>query len=1025
MTAVMPDFPKTYDFKAVEKEISEFWAREKIAESTINLDGSKPLYSFLEGPPTANAPPALHHVQSRLYKDLVCRYRFMQGFSVPRKGGWDCHGLPVEVQVEKLIGLKTKKEVVDYGIGKFNDLCRNNVFSFIQDWDRLTRRMAFWIDLENPYVTLKNEYVESVWWSLKELYGKNLLYEDHKVVPYCPRCETPLSSHEVALGYREVTEDTVTTKFKLEGEDRYLLAWTTTPWTCPSNIALAVGKDITYAVVEENGVQYVLAKDALSRYFSSPVILQEMRGEELAGREYLPLFDYFKGKLDKPAWRVILADYVNTEEGTGIVHQAPAFGEEDYDTIKKEGLAFVQPVDESGKFTGEVPDFEGRFVKDADPEIIARLESEGKLFRKEKYAHNYPFCWRCSTPLLYYALKSWFIRVTAYKDELIENNQKIAWYPEHVRDGRFGDWLSNVKDWALSRNKFWGTPLPIWKCESCGRTTAIGSVEELESAAGTGLKDLDLHRPAVDEIALNCECKGKMARVPYVIDTWYDSGAASFAQLHYPFENRELFQKLYPYSFITEGLDQTRGWFYTLHVLGTLLFGSNAYKSVVVSGLIVDEKGEKMSKSKGNVFNPFDVFDAVGVDSVRLQLCSVSPDSAKRFGYELIKENVTPFMTTLWNVAVFFSGLLEDKREDLSDLKAEDRWIVARSNSLVKNVTEELQANNYHRCFEEIKSFVIEDLSRWYVRLVRGREDDAVRYALAYAMRSLAKLLAPFTPYTSEFVYLKLLKGREKSVHLAKWPEVEQLDVELEQKMTVAREIAQSVLSLREKMQRTLRWPVKEVFVVSTDDLARRVIEDLSGLIMSQANVKRISFQPEFKEAKISLKPDYAKLGPVFGGDTPQIIAQLSMISRDAVLAKINSEGFYDMEISGKKFRLEKEQFIFETSLPEKYDSAAFSLGAIYVDRNVTPEMEAEGFTREVARLIQQSRKERGLQKMDFVRIVVKVNRQSMPMLQGLHELKARVGAETLEVSDATPGDAVPVKAQEIKGTGIEIFFLK
>ena len=1021
----MPDFPKTYDFKSVEKEISEFWKKEKIAESTINLDENRPLYSFLEGPPTANAPPALHHVQSRLYKDLVCRYRFMQGFSVPRKGGWDCHGLPVEVQVEKLIGLKTKKDVINYGIGKFNDLCRENVFSFIQDWDRLTERMAFWIDLENPYVTLKNEYVESVWWSLKELYGKDLLYEDHKVVPYCPRCETPLSSHEVALGYKEVTEDSITTKFKLEGEDRYLLAWTTTPWTCPSNVALAVGKDITYAVVEENGVQYVLAKDAIARYFTSPVIIQEMLGKELAGKSYVPLFDYFKGKLDRPAWRVILADYVNTEEGTGIVHQAPAFGEEDYGTIKKEGLAFVQPVDESGKFTAEVPDFEGRFVKDADNEIIARLESEGKLFRKEKYAHSYPFCWRCSTPLLYYALKSWFIRVTAYRDQLIENNKKIAWYPEHIREGRFGDWLSNVKDWALSRNKFWGTPLPIWKCESCSRTTAIGSVEELEAAAGTELKDLDLHRPAVDGVHLNCACNGKMTRVPYVIDTWYDSGAASFAQLHYPFENRELFQKLYPYSFITEGLDQTRGWFYTLHVLGTLLFGSQAYKSVVVSGLIVDEKGEKMSKSKGNVFDPFEVFDRVGVDSVRLQLCSVSPDSAKRFGYELIRENVTPFLTTLWNVAFFFSGLIGVSNEKLSDLKAGDKWIVARTNSLIKKFTEEMQANNYHRCFEEIKSFTVEDLSRWYVRLVRDREDDAVRYSLSYAMRALVRLLAPFTPYASEYLYLNLLKEREKSIHLAKWPEVEQLDEDLEQKMEVAREITQSVLSLREKMQRTLRWPVKEVFVVSSDEPARKVIEDLSGLIMDQANVKRISFHPEFKEAKTSLKPDYAKLGPVFGDDTPRIIAKLSMTSQDALLKRINSEGFYDLDVSGKKFRLEKKHFIFETTLPEKYDSAHFSLGAVYVDRDVTPEMEAEGFTREVARLIQQSRKEKGMQKKDSVKIVIKISSQSMPLLDGVQEIKSRIGAETLEVSDVTPGNAVLVKAHEIKGTKVEIFFLK
>ena len=556
------------------------------------------------------------------------------------------------------------------------------------------------------------------------------------------------------------------------------------------------------------------------------------------------------------------------------------------------------------------------------------------------------------------------------------------------------------------------------------RTTPIGSFEELEAAAETELEDLDLHRPEVDAIRISCECGSKMSRVPYVIDTWYDSGAASFAQLHYPFENKELFERLYPYSFITEGLDQTRGWFYTLHVLGTLLFGSNAYKSVVVSGLIVDENGEKMSKSKGNVLNPFEVFDNAGVDSVRLQLCSLSPDNAKRFGYELIRENVTPFLTTLWNVAAFFSGLAEVKNGNLSDLRVEDKWILARTNSMLKNFTEELEANNYHRCFEEIKWFVVEDLSRWYVRLVRGRQDDAVRYALKYVLLVLTKLLAPFTPYVSEYLYLNLVKEEEESVHLVKWPEVEKLDNGLERSMELVREVTQAVLSIREKLRRTLRWPVKEVFVVSKDGSVVRAVNDLSELIKSQANVKKISMQPEFSEARTRLKPDYSKLGPVFGEETPQVIAHVATTNHAAILKKIKDEGFYETLLSGKKIRLDKEHFIYETILPEKYDSTPFSLGAVYVDKDVSPEMEAEGFAREVARLIQQSRKEKGFRKEDVVNIVVKVDARSIDLLKNVMELKNRVGADSLEVSQVTPAGATLVRTHEIKGVKIEIFFL-
>ncbi len=661
--------PRSYDFKRIEENVSRLWKEKGVVEAAIAYDSKKPLFSFLEGPPTANAPPALHHVEMRTIKDLVCRYKFMKGFSVPRKAGWDCHGLPVEVQVEKKLGLSTKKDVLNYGIDRFNALCRSDVFSFISEWDRLTDKMAFWIDLKDPYVTLNNDYIESVWWSLQQLHKKGLLYEDFKVLPYCPRCETPLSSHEVALGYEEVTEPAITTMFQLkESPNRYLLAWTTTPWTTPGNVALAVHPDITYVVVEDSaypGKQFILARDLVPKHFSNPVIVEEMQGSSLEGKEYVPMFDYFVDKLDKPAWVITLADFVTTEEGTGIVHQAPAFGEEDYENCRKHGLAFVQPVAENGTFTKDIEDFAGLFVKDADALIIERLEKDGTLFSRENYTHTYPFCWRCSTPLLYYALKSWFIAVSKYKQRLIELNEKIAWYPDHIKHGRFGDWLANVKDWALSRNKFWGTPLPIWKCNNsgCSEEVVIGSIKELKEKAVELPKnaELDLHKPFIDSVKLKCvKCKGEMGRVPYVIDCWYDSGAATFAQFHYPFGkgSEELFEKNFPYGFVAEAIDQTRGWFYTLHVLGTLLFDGLAYKSVVCAGHVVDENGEKMSKSKGNVLNPWEVFDKVGVDAVRLQFCSTSPEAPKRFSYGIVNENVMPFLTVLWNSCYFASDVL-------------------------------------------------------------------------------------------------------------------------------------------------------------------------------------------------------------------------------------------------------------------------------------------------------------------------------------------------------------------------------
>ncbi|MBI2145174.1 isoleucine--tRNA ligase [Candidatus Woesearchaeota archaeon] len=1035
-------FPRSYDFKRIEADISKLWKEKGVVEKAISYDEKKPLFSFLEGPPTANAPPGLHHVEMRTIKDLVCRYHYMKGYSVPRKAGWDCHGLPVEVQVEKKLGLKSKKDVLDFGIGKFNALCRNDVFTFIGEWDKLTDKMAFWIDLERPYVTLKNEYVESVWWSLQQLHRKGLLYEDFKVVPYCPRCETPLSSHEVALGYNDVTEPAITTMFQSKDvPGRYFLAWTTTPWTTPGNLALAVHPDTVYAVVEDKdwpGKQFVLAKDLVARHFKNPVIVEEVNGAELEGKQYVPLFDYFVDKLDKPAWFITLAKFVTTDEGTGIVHQAPAFGEEDYENCKLHGLPFVQPVSENGTFTNDVEDFAGLFVKDADSLIIERLEKDGLLFSKANYTHSYPFCWRCSTPLLYYALRSWFVAVRKFRERLLELNEKIEWFPGSIKQGRFGDWLTNVKDWALSRNKFWGTPLPIWRCdrEGCKGEAAIGSIRELKEKSVRPLKDseIDLHKPFIDEVKLKCgSCDGEMSRVPYVIDCWYDSGAATFAQFHYPFEkgSQDLFEKSFPYDFIAEAIDQTRGWFYTLHVLGAILFDSLAYKSVVCAGHVVDENGEKMSKSKGNILNPWEVFEKVGVDAVRLQFCSTSPEAAKRFSYNIVNEGIAPFLSVLWNSCYFASEALSRKpNASDSSLRVEDKWIISRTNSVVVAVDNALARQEYHVCIQELKSFVMDDFSRWYIRLIRdraGMPDDALQYTLKYVISRVVRLMAPFAPYVSEELYQLLARDAAESVHLSDWPKPEAIDSGLESQMAIARAVVESILSGRDRMQRGLRWPVKRVHVVTGKAHVKDAVRSLAEVIKSQANVKELSLSEEFLPAKLRVKADYNKLEPVFGSITPKIIANLSMHGTSAIMSHIEKEGVFNMDVDGQMVSITRDHLITEKEVPSNFVSVPCEHAEVYVDTEITPEMETEGYARELIRHIQQARKEMGLTKEQPIAAVIRLPLELQQLEDELAEhlagMRSKVGAYKLTFSSTRPeGQFDTETVARIKGQSVEIF---
>ncbi len=850
------------DFKKVEGEAREVWKKhKKEIKLAVQDDPKKKLFSFLEGPPTANAPPGLHHLEVRTFKDIVCKYKFMKGFSVPRKGGWDCHGLPVEVQVEKALGLNSKKDILTYGQNKFIEKCKTSVFSNIEEWEKSTEELNYWVDLENPYRTLDSDYVESVWWSLKELHKKDLLYEGHKVVPFCPRCSTPLSSHEVSQGYKEVKEKSVIVKFKLMDDERKMLVWTTTPWTLPSNLAIAVNPDLTYVTVEHEGEKLILVENLVEKYFEKPTILEKFSGKNLVGKEYEPLMPYFENLKD--AFRILGGDFVTIEEGTGIVHMAPAFGEIDYDACKKAGIPFVQPVDQSGNFTSEIKDFEGRFIKDCDKDIGLKLHEEGKMFKVLNYKHDYPFCWRCNSPLMYYAIKSWFVKTTAVKDRMIELNQKINWSPKHIKDGRFGMWLENIKDWNLSRFKFWGSPLPVWRCE-CGKEKVIGSVEELRKESTKKFKEYDLHRPWIDNIKLKCECGKEMTRIPDVIDCWYDSGSASFAQFHYPFENKEEFEKRFPYDFISEAIDQTRGWFYTLHALSTMVFDDLAYKNVICAGHILDEKGEKMSKTKGNMIRPRDIIDSVGVDAVRMQMCVNDPGNSKRFSVEMVREIVLPFLNVLYNCKTFYSQLKDKKLNVLPysvpgtrtsnevspklevGKKIEDEWILSRLNKTIKDSTEFLEKFEIDKAMTNIMDFTVDDLSRTYIRITRDRNDT--KEILGKILEKISLMLAPFAPYISESVY-QLFHSKE-SVHLAKWPEFDKkrINENLENEFSNALEIIEKGLRFRDKNQRGLKWPLPKAIIKSSVEPRK----EIKKIVMSQLNVKSLKFNKS-EEIKVEL----------------------------------------------------------------------------------------------------------------------------------------------------------------------------
>ncbi|MCF7799359.1 isoleucine--tRNA ligase [Candidatus Woesearchaeota archaeon] len=1009
---------KKYDFLAIEKEILSLWRAHKADIDAAIQDANpdnKERYTFLEGPPTANAPPALHHVEARVFKDLFTRYKTLQGYKVSRKGGWDCHGLPVEVQVEKKLKLDSKKDVVKYGIDKFIAECKQDVFSFIKPWSDMTEKLAFWVDLDNPYVTLHTPYMESEWWALKQIYEKELLYKGHKVVPYCSRCGTPLSSHEVAQGYKDVDDTTVVATFVAQDQAFFVkknltvpnkpvtfLAWTTTPWTLPSNLALAVHPQVNYAFVESDTAIYVLAEDLVTKYFpENQKVIGSMLGKELQDKTYEPLFPYFAD--DAPnSFRVITADYVTTEDGTGIVHQAPAFGEDDNLVCKAHGIDFVNPVTEHGTFTEEVIDFAGQFVKDADPAIIEHLEKIGKLFTTEKYVHSYPFCWRCNTPLIYYAMDAWFIKVSEphLKKRLLELNDMINWYPATIKTGRFGNWLEHARDWALSRNKFWGTPLPIWICENenCKHEEIIGSIAELHEKTGT-LVD-DLHLGTVNPLTYACEHCGKtMRRTPEVIDTWFDSGSAPFAQFHYPFENKDLFEESFPYDFISEGIDQTRGWFYTLHVINGILFDRPAYKNVAVAGLLSDDNGEKMSKSKGNIIVPAEIFAKEGVDGVRLAMASYPLGNAIRFGESVFKEQLKPFFTIFWNTYYYINDYIT--RTGLTGIEThdgrtlEDEWLISKTSSLIIEVEERLEKHEYNHAINVIIDFVSNTLSRTYIKLVRDRtaeKDESLAYVMRHALETATTLLSPFAPYLTEHIYQNFFAHKPSwSIHFSSWPKAGYQNKQLEKEFELAQQFIAGILAAREKAQRGVRWPVKEVKILTQEKVSLQ--ESIFDLVLTQTNVKQIDFVTDFP-VMYKFEIDFRKLGEVFGTETGDVIP-LVKEHLDMITTTLNQS---ETVVVGK-WTLERDYFKVEKIIPKPYIMAPFNSGEVYLDTTMTLELEAEGFAREITRRVQDLRKTAGLQKNDA--IVLSIQTEDLADVVKIHHesIGTKVGAEKFDLN--------------------------
>ena len=979
-----------------EKKTLDFWNENKIFEKSIDTRKDGETYTFYDGPPTANGKPHIGHVLTRVIKDMIPRYRTMKGYKVLRKAGWDTHGLPVELEVEKLLGLDGKEQIEEYGLEPFIKHCKESVWKYKGMWEDFSNTVGFWADMDDPYVTYHNSFIESEWWALKKIWEKDLLYKGFKIVPYCPRCGTPLSSHEVAQGYKSVKERSAVVRFKVIGEDAYFLAWTTTPWTLPSNTALCVNPDDVYCKVKAaDGYTYYMAEALLDRVLGglakedAPAyeVLETYKGADLEYKEYEPLFDCVKPiceKQGKKAHFVTCDSYVTMSDGTGIVHIAPAFGEDDANVGRKYDLPFIQLVDAAGNMTEETP-FAGLFVKDADPKVLVYLEERNLLFDAPKFEHDYPFCWRCDTPLIYYARESWFIKMTAVKDDLIANNNKINWIPESIGKGRFGDWLKNVQDWGVSRDRYWGTPLNIWECE-CGHRHSIGSIAELKEMSDNCPDEIELHRPYIDAVTIKCpECGKEMHRVKEVIDCWFDSGAMPFAQWHYPFENEEIFKENFPANFISEAVDQTRGWFYSLLAISTLIFNEAPYKNVIVLGHVQDENGQKMSKSKGNAVDPFDALEQFGADAIRWYFYSNSaPWLPNRFHAGAVTEGQRKFMGTLWNTYAFFVLYANIDSFDATKYKLEydklsvmDKWLLSKLNTLIKTVDNNLENYKITETARILQDFV-DELSNWYVRRSRERfwgkemtQDKINAYMALYTtLVQFAKITAPMIPFMADDIYRNLVcsidKTAPESVHLCDFPVAndEWIDTELEESMEDVLDIVVLGRSCRNSANIKNRQPIGTMFVKSKSELSdfyKEIIED-------ELNVKKVEFKDDLKSfTSYTFKPQLRTLGPKYGKFIGEIRNALAEVDGNEAMDELNTNGVLKLQLSTIEAELLKEDLLIETAQVEGFESASDNGITVVLDTNLTPELIEEGFVREIISKIQTMRKDSGYEVMDHV----------------------------------------------------------
>ena len=968
-----------------EKEIARYWEDIDILRRTIDNRKDSPNYVFIEGPPTANGKPGIHHVIARTLKDSVNKYHTMLGSRVLRKAGWDTHGLPVEIEVEKKLGMNGKQDIEKYGIREFNEQCKDSVFSYEALWREMTRRMAYFIDLDDPYITLDNDYIETEWWILKQFYEKGYMYEGHKILPYCPRCGTGLASHEVAQGYQMIKTDTVYVRFKIKDRDEYFLAWTTTPWTLASNVALAVNKDVSYVKVSSGGYVYILAKELASSVLEGEYeVLEEMKGSELEYTEYEQLMPFVEPSDGRKAFFVVCADYVSTTDGTGIVHIAPAFGEDDYNVGAVYGLSVMNPVDEQGRYTATP--WAGMFVMDADAKIIEYLKESGKLYRKQRMEHNYPHCWRCKTPLLYYAKPSWYISTTKYKDELVRANSTVNWFPDFVGEKRFGNWLENVKDWAISRNRYWGTPLNIWKCE-CGHVHAVGSRKELAELAVEDIDEsIELHRPYVDEVHLRCgKCGGVMTRVKDVIDCWFDSGSMPFAQWHYPFENEDKFNDQFPADFICEGIDQTRGWFYSLICISTFLKGVAPYRNVLVNDLILDAKGQKMSKSRGNTVDPFELFDKYGADALRWYLLYVSPAwTPTRFDEEGLKEVISKFFTTFKNVYAFFALYANTDgidpasyAEGFTYTEEIDDWLISEYNLLVKNCRQYMDEYDTTRTVRAIQEFVNEDLSNWYIRRNRRRfwesglsdSKKAVFLTTYRVLEGVCRLAAPFAPYITEEVYRDLTGG--ESVHLADYPACDEdlINDKLNYRMNTVRTLVSLGRGAREEVQIKVRQPLAYAMA---DASLKDDIGYLTDLIKEELNVKEVRFEDNLADyMDFTVKPDFKVCGKLFGSRVKALASYLAGTDAASFMKTLGEEGSVDVEIEGEKLNLTRDMLDVRINAKEGFDVQMQDNLFIILNTELTKELINEGYAREIISKVQQLRKASGYEVADRIKLTI------------------------------------------------------